>query len=161
VSPAGEVLVGLTIAVGLVGVVVPLLPGVSLVWAAILVWALVTGSAVGWATFAAATFVLLASQVAKYVLPGRRLTSAGVPRWTLLAGAVAGIVGFFVIPVIGLFIGFPLGVYVAELLRLRSWSTAWPSTRSALQAVGLSLAIELLGACLATGIWIVVVIAGG
>jgi len=46
VSPT-EVLVALAILVGLVGVIVPILPGLLLVLAAILVWAVSEGSATG------------------------------------------------------------------------------------------------------------------
>ena len=55
--------------------------------------------------------------VVKYVVPGRRLKAAGVPTSTLLLGAALGVVGFFVIPVVGLLVGFVLGVYLAELRR--------------------------------------------
>lgn len=42
-----EVLVALAIAVGLVGVVVPVVPGALLVWAAILVWGIDIGTPTG------------------------------------------------------------------------------------------------------------------
>src|SRR3954466_14947913 len=45
VSELEVVIVGLAIATGIVGVVVPVLPGSLLVWAAIAVWALAVGSA--------------------------------------------------------------------------------------------------------------------
>ena len=47
--------------------------------------------------------------------PMKRMRAADVGTKTLLAGAVLGIIGFFVIPVVGLVIGFVLGVYLAEL----------------------------------------------
>ena len=50
-----EVLVALAILVGLVGVLVPILPGLVLVLAAVLVWAVDEGSATGWVVFAVAT----------------------------------------------------------------------------------------------------------
>jgi hypothetical protein len=59
-----------------------------------------------------------------------------------------------VIPVVGLFIGFPLGVYLSELARLHDSSKAWPSTRKALGAVAFSLLLELATGLLAAGVWI-------
>ena len=53
------------------------------------------------------------------------------------------VVGFFVIPVVGFFIGFPLGVYLEERRRLGRHASAWRSTREALRAMGLSIVIEL------------------
>src|SRR4051794_24962948 len=110
-STAGLLIVGLAIAVGLVGILVPVLPGVLLVLGAIFVWAYVVGSTTAWTVFGAAAGIIVVTQVMKYVIPGRSLKASQVPRSTLLTGAVVGIVGFFVVPVIGLPIGFVLGVY--------------------------------------------------
>jgi hypothetical protein len=62
--------------------------------------------------------------------------------------------------VLGLFLGFVLGVYLAELLRLREHALAWPSTRHALRAVGWSILIELAAGLLATAVWITGMIVG-
>jgi hypothetical protein len=67
------------------------------------------------------------------------------------------VVGFFVIPVVGLFLGFVLGVYLAELRRVGS-AGAWPSTVHSLKAVGWSIVIELVFALLATWTWVVGVV---
>ena len=158
VSSLGLVLVGAAILVGLIGVVVPVLPGALLVLAAILVWASEEGGRGAWVAFAVATTFIAASQVVKYTLPGRRMRDAGVPNSSLLAGALLGIVGFFVVPVVGLFLGFVLGVYAAERRRLRVHADAWPSTKLALRAVGLSVLIELAGALLAATAWLVAVV---
>ncbi|MFI6871399.1 DUF456 domain-containing protein [Nocardia sp. NPDC050406] len=158
-SASGEVLVGLAILIGLVGVVLPVLPGVLLIAAAIGVWAFVTGGATAWTVFAVCATLLVASGVIKYAWPGRKLKEAGVPNRSLLIGAILGIVGFFVIPVIGLFVGFVLGVYLSELNRLQTQQTAWVSTKHALKGVGLSILIELFGALLAAGVWLVAALA--
>src|SRR4051794_3519252 len=149
VSDPALVLVGLAITLGIVGVVVPVLPGALLVWAAILVWALAVGSATGWAVLACATVVIGVAQVVKVLIPGRRLRDAGVPRQSLWVGAGVAVVGFFVIPVVGLFLGFPLGVYAEERRRLGAHAPAWESTVHALRAIGLSIAIELGAATVA------------
>jgi uncharacterized protein YqgC (DUF456 family) len=147
-----EVLVALAIAVGLVGVIVPILPGSLLVLGAVLVWAWQLGTPTAWAVFAVATTFLALGSIVKYVVPGRRLQESGIPRSTLFLGALVGIIGFFVIPVIGLLIGFVLGVYLAELRRVGTHA-AWPATRHALMAVGLSLLIELVSCLLAATTW--------
>ena len=113
-----ELLVALAIAVGLVGILVPVLPGSVLVLAAILVWAWDVGGATAWVVFGIAAAVLVAGGVVKYLVPNRRLKDAGIPASTQWIGAALGVVGFFVIPVVGLFLGFVLGVYLAEYHRL-------------------------------------------
>ncbi|MEH6796812.1 MAG: DUF456 domain-containing protein [Rhodococcus sp. (in: high G+C Gram-positive bacteria)] len=153
-SALGEVLVGLVILVGLVGIVVPILPGTILIFAAVGVWAWFTGGAAAWTVFAIATVLLVLSGVVKYTWPGRRMREAGVPMRSLMVGGLLGIVGFFVIPVVGLFIGFIAGVYVAEIPRHRNYSEAWRSTVHATKAAGLSILVELFGALLASAVWL-------
>jgi uncharacterized protein len=147
-----EVAVGLAILVGLVGIVLPVLPGTFVILAAVVVWATETGGAPAWTVMGVATAFLAVGAVAKFLLPGRRLKAA-VPTPTLVAGALLAVVGFFVIPVVGVFVGFPLGIYLAERQRVGA-AAAWPSTRVALRAIGLSILIELAAGTLAAGTWV-------
>jgi len=147
------VLAGLIIVIGLAGIVVPFLPGLPLVWGGVLLWALGRHDAAGWLTLAVATGLLALGTIAKYLLPGRRLREAGVPGASLVAGGVLGVVGFFVVPVIGAVLGFVLGVYLSERIRLGGGG-AGASTRRALAAVGWSVAIELLAGLLIATTWV-------
>lgn len=149
-----EVLVAVVIAVGLAGILVPVLPGSVLVLAGVLVWALDVGGSVAWVVFAVVTVLLAAGTVVKYAVPGKRLKTAGIPASTQWAGAALAIVGFFVVPVVGIFLGFVLGIYLAEHRRVGA-AQAWPSTTHALKAVGLSILIELAAGVLAAGAWVV------
>lgn len=148
-----DVVTGLVILLGLVGVVVPLLPGVVLIAVAVVVWAAVVGGPVAWTAAGVVVAVLGAGAVVKYVVPGRRLAEAGIPRRTLVAGGLAALVGFFVVPVVGLLLGFVGGVYVSERQRVGA-AEAWPATVAALRAVGLSLLIELGSGLVAAGVWL-------
>ena len=152
------VLVGIAIAVGIVGIVIPVLPGSLLSLAAIFVWALEEQSTTGWTVLAMAVALIGASQVVKYVVPERKLRDAGVPRRSTVIGVLLAIVGFFVIPVVGMFIGFPLGVFLSEWQRLGENGRAWESTKHALRATGLSILIELVGTLLAAGLWLAAVL---
>jgi ABC-type phosphate transport system permease subunit len=75
-----------------------------------------------------------------------------------VAGALLGLVGMVVVPVVGLPLGFVLGVYLAELTRLRTHRAAWPSTVEAMRGVGLSVLIGLCAAVAATGVWLAVAV---
>lgn len=153
-STGGIVLVALAIAVGIVGIVVPLLPGTLLVLAAIAVWAIIENNVTAWVTLGVVTAVLAVSTLIKYLWPMRRMREADVRTVSLAAGAVLGIIGFFVIPVVGLVIGFVLGIYLAELANRRDQRVAWTSTKHALKGVALSVGVELCGALLATATWV-------
>jgi uncharacterized protein len=153
VSTGGIVLVAIAIAIGLIGIVMPLLPGILLVYAAILVWAVVEHNVTSWATLGVVTVLVGATTLIKYMWPMKRMRAADVGTGTLLVGAVLGIIGFFVVPVVGLFIGFVLGVYLAELASRREHRVAWTSTKQALKGVALAVLVELAGALLATTAW--------
>lgn len=151
----GDVAVGLVIVTGLAGVVVPVLPGLVLVLGAVLVWSLERQDVTGWVVLGVVAAVFAVGQVVKYLLPGRRLREAGVPTSTMLLAALLGVIGFFVIPVVGVFVGFVLGVYLAERLRRGSHAAAWPSTKHALKAAGWSVLIELAAGLLMAAVWLV------
>jgi hypothetical protein len=119
----------------------------------VLVWAAQDGSTVAWGVFGLAAVLLVVGALVKYTVPGRRLEAAGVPRRSLMAGGLVGIVGFFVVPVIGLFLGFMVGVYLAEALRLDT-RQAWPSTKHAVKAASLSILIELAAGLFAATVWL-------
>ena len=104
----GELVVAAIIFLGLCGVVVPVLPGLTLILAAIAVWAFVVG---GWAwlVLAIAAGFLGGAAAVKYLVANKSMKNSGVPGRTVIAGGLLGIVGFFVVPVVGLIIGFVLG----------------------------------------------------
>lgn len=154
-DPFGELLVGVAVAIGIVGAIIQLYPGSIIVLAAVAVWGVVTGGAVGWTVVVVATLAVVLAGVAKYLLAGRYLTGAGVPGRTMVVGAALGVVGFFVVPVVGLPLGFVLGVYLAETARRRNHADAWRATLVAMKATGLTILIELAGALVATGAWVV------
>src|ERR1700694_4706939 len=156
-SAVGVLLIALAIAIGLVGIVVPVLPGALLVFGAIAVWAVVEHTTASWVTLGVLAPLLATTTLIKYLWPVRRMRRAEVGTWSLLAGAVLGIIGFFAIPVLGLLIGFVLGVYLAELAYRRDQWLAWASTVHALKGVALSVGVELTGALLATAAWAVAV----
>ena len=152
---ASTVLAGVLVAIGIVGVVVPGLPGLLVVWAGVLLWAVLhDGGPARWTILALATFLAVLGTVVKYLLPGRSMRQTGVPTRSLVAGGVLAMVGFFVVPVVGLFLGFVLGVFLAEWVRLSQPGLAWPSTMSAVKAVGFSMLIELFFALTIAAVWV-------
>ena len=148
-----SVIASLVLLVGLAGIIVPVLPGSILVGAAIVGWAAFTGGQTAWVAAGIAVTLLVVGTVVKFAVPHRRLRETGVPTSTIVVGGVLGIVGFFAIPFIGLFVGFIGGVWLAEAVRLGA-GEAWPSTKAAVGAVGLSILIELTAALLATAVFI-------
>lgn len=151
--PTVSVLAGLAILVGLAGIAVPVLPGLVLVWGSVLVWSLVARDAVAWGVLVISSALAISGWLLQYLIPGRRMRAAGVPNRSTLIGLFAGIVGFFVIPVLGLPVGFVAGVYLAELARVGK-GQAWDSTRAAVAAAMISCGIELTTGLLIAGAFV-------
>lgn len=150
-----ELLLLVVMLAGLVGVLFPVLPGLLLIGLAGLIWAWGDGGGVArWSVFAAMVAVLLVGTVAKYALPARSARTTGAPRSTVLLGAIGAVVGFFVIPVVGLVIGGVGAVFLAELNRLGDAGSAWRSTRAVLVGIGFGVLIELTAGLLAILVWV-------
>jgi uncharacterized protein YqgC (DUF456 family) len=92
---------------------------------------------------------------ASAVLTGRKLKQHSIPSRSVMVGIVLGVVGMFIIPVVGLFVGFAAGLLLSELLRTRVVSTALASSWAALKATGLGMIVEFGLACLAASTWVV------
>lgn len=138
------VLVALAMLVGIIGTIVPLLPGLPIVWAAALVYGVVEGfGVVGWICFAIITIVGIGGAVAGFVVPQRQVKGGGAPFSTTVAGVTGAVIGFFVIPIIGIVVGAIVGVLVAERARTQSWALAWASTKRAIYGFGLGALVQM------------------
>lgn len=78
--------------------------------------------------------------------------------WPVYVAIAAAVVGFFVIPFLGLPIGFLAGLYVAESLRLKDWRKGLDNTWIALKALGTGILIEFSLAVLSTFTFAIAVI---
>ncbi len=71
-----------------------------------------------------------------------------------MAGALGGLVGFFVIPVVGLPIGAVLAVLAAEQRRLGDLHRAWVTTRGVIVGFGVGLLVELSAGLVMVATWV-------
>lgn len=156
-ATAVTVLTAVAIMVGIAGTVIPVLPGSLLVAAVVLVWAMVLHTPVAWVTAAVVAAVAGFGGAAGHLFTGRRLIATGVPKSTLLIAGVVGLVGFFVVPVVGLPLGIVTGVYGSEAARSArlggGHASAWLSTKATLKALGLGMLIEATCTAAAGAVW--------
>lgn len=155
-----QLLFGIAMAVGLLGVVVPVVPGLLLVLVAAVLWGLEVGSWQGWLVVAVMAMVMAVGTWTKYQVPGRELTEMSLSTRTWVLAVGGGIVGFFVVPVIGLLVGFVVGIHLGERVDRGSHRAGWASTRRVLGGVGKGIAIEFAAGFLAVVTWVTAVLAG-
>ncbi|MFE2153287.1 DUF456 domain-containing protein [Streptomyces lavendulae] len=147
-------LVGLVLLLGVLGVMVPGVPGTWLVWAGVLWWALNERSGPAWTLLVAATALLLVVQVVKWLLPPRRLRGTAANRRMAVYAGTGAVLGFVLIPVIGSVPGFVGGIYLCERRRLGTHGEAWSSVRAVMRAVGTSVLVELVACLCVTAAWL-------
>jgi uncharacterized protein YqgC (DUF456 family) len=154
-----DVLVAVAMLVGLVGTVLPVLPGLVLIMGAAIVWAVWGGAGVlGWGVALVILGIGAAGIIATYVIPARRASAVGAPNWVLAVGAAGVVAGFFLIPVVGALIGGPVAILVAEFVRLRDLGGAWRSTGEALKGMGIGIGIQLAAGVVMISLWVMAVV---
>lgn len=155
------VFVGLAVALGVVGTVLPILPGLLLVWAATVVYGLVEGfGTTGWIAIVLISAIALVGSGLGLVLPHRAAGSSGAARWSVWLAFAVGVVGFFVVPIVGLPLGVVVGLFVAEVTRTKQPELAWQSTLATLKAFGVSTLVQLAAGLLMAAVWLAWVILG-
>lgn len=147
------------LAVAAVGTVYPVLPGSLLAIGTLLAWALVVGSQAAWTAAIVAALVAAAGWSAGTVLTGRTLRRQRIPGRSILVAVIGGVIGMFVVPLFGLFVGFGAGLLASEYARRHDLHAALSSSAAALKAMGLGILIEFVMVCLACSVWTVGVIA--
>lgn len=150
------VLCGVAILVGVAGTILPVLPGSILIGLSLLAWAMWGGAGTtGWVVFAIGLVFVLAGMAAAAILTGRKLKQHSIPSRSVAVGLVLGVAGMFLIPVVGLFVGFAAGLLLSELQRTRVLSSAVASSWAALKATGMGMLAEFGLACLSASTWVI------
>lgn len=133
--------------VGLVGLVIPIFPGIPIIWLAALVyggfqlaWGRMDGW--GWFFFVLITLLMIVGTGIDNVIITRKLRETGTPWKSILIGYAIGIVSSLVLTPFAALLMTPVGLYAAEYWRLRNARRAFASTRSWI--VGFSWALLAL-----------------
>ncbi len=152
------VLVAFTMALALLGTVIPAFPGPILAWIAALIFGFVAGfDGAGVAFFGVITILTIISYVAVLRIPMRTTESRGASRAALVTGAVGAVVGFVVIPVIGFVVGGAAGVYATER-RTQPHGQAWSATKGVIIGFGISALVQLVIGVVVAIVWLIWVV---
>lgn len=139
--------------VALGGIIFPILPGSPVAIITMIAWAWILGSTASWATGVIAAALALLGWSAALVLTGRTMRRERIPNTPILIATVAAIVGFFVIPFFGIFVGFALGLFGAEYYRRRDPAAAFRASIEALKAMGIGMLVEIGCIIVAIGVF--------
>jgi hypothetical protein len=153
------IVAGLLLAVAAIGTVYPALPGSALAVITLLAWAWIIGSSAAWIAAAMGSCIAAVGLAASATLTGRRLKQQQIPKRSIAVAMVSAVVGTFLIPVVGLFVGFGAGLLVSEYARRRDFRSSLKSSAETLKAMGMGVLVEFCMVCLAGSVWTIGVIA--
>jgi uncharacterized protein YqgC (DUF456 family) len=144
--------------VGLFGLIVPVFPGLTIMWLATLVYALVQNAAdkmTGWDWFAFViiSLLMIGGNIADNIIIARKMRDHFIPWGSILLAFAAGIIAsIFFTPIIGL-VAAPLGLFLAELRRLKNRDEAIKSTRAYMIGWGWAFGARFTIGLAITGLW--------
>ena len=139
-----NIIISLVMAVGLFGMVLPIYPGVTIIWVAVLVHALATQFAFLeiW-VLVVHTILMIGGTLVDNLLMGGKARQAGASWGSIAGGLLAGVVGTFVFPPLGGIIAAPTLLFLLEYARLRDSQEAWDVTKGLLTGWGLAFIARL------------------
>ncbi|MBI3244277.1 MAG: DUF456 domain-containing protein [Chloroflexi bacterium] len=144
----------LVMAVGLIGTLLPALPGIELIWLATLGYGVFSGwGKWGVFLFILITLTLVVGEVVIWWLTNTTAAKTGASWQAVLLSIILGLIGMFVIPVVGALIGAMLGVFLVEYRRRRDWREALKATTGVLWGAGLSFGAQVIFALAMMGFW--------
>ncbi len=144
------------ILVGLVGLIIPIFPGIVVIWLATLAYGIVVGfNLLGIIFFVVLTLLMIAGTTADNFLMAAGSRKGGASWWTIAAGLLAGTIGTIVFPPFGGLIAAPLVILLIEFLRVREFNQAWRATGGLVAGWGLSFFVRLGIGVLMLVLWLV------
>jgi uncharacterized protein len=152
------VVAGVLLAVAAIGTVYPVLPGSPLAIVTLIVWGWVIGSPATWTAALIGALLAAVGWSASLVLTGRKLKQQQIPGRSIVVATAAAVICMFLIPVVGLFVGFGAGLLASELVRRDDLKAAAVSSLEALKATGIGILVEFAMVCLAASVWTIGVV---
>jgi uncharacterized protein YqgC (DUF456 family) len=133
------ILIQLAMLVGLFGLLIPIFPGITVIWAAALVYGLVFEFGTwGIGIFVVITLLMIAGLLADNVLMGAGARKGGASWLTIAVALLAGLVGTLLFPPFGGLIAIPVAIFLLEFIRSRNLHQTWLAMRGLIAGWGLA-----------------------
>ena len=129
--------------VGLFGLLVPVFPGIVVMWLAILGYGIVKGfGSLGFVLFVIITLLMLVGTVVDNLFMGAGARKGGAAWSSIGVALVAGVLFTIIAPPIGGLIAAPAAVLLLEYTRHKDWEKAWQALRGLATGWGLSFIVR-------------------
>ena len=141
---------------GLFGLVIPVVPGLVIIWVAALGYGIAAGfGTLGWIMFAIISFLMATGSVIDNFLMGTQARQSGASWISIATALVFGIAGNFVLPVIGGLIAALLALFIAEWIRRKNWRESLKSVGGMAWGCGWAFVIRFIMGVVMIGRWMI------
>lgn len=141
---------------GLLGLIIPIFPGLVVIWLASLGYGIAVGfDVLGWVMFAIITVLMIIGSLIDNILMGTKAHKSGASWLSILAALIFGIAGTFVVPVLGSIIAALLALFIAEWIRRKNHQEAWKAALGMMTGYGMAFAIRFIMGLVMIGLWMI------
>jgi uncharacterized protein YqgC (DUF456 family) len=136
-------------------VLLPILPGLVIIWAAALAYGLLTGfaSTTGIVLFVVITLLMIAGSVVDNFLMGASAHKTGASMASVTVALVAGMIGSFFLPLFGGILLSLVALFALEYFRRRSLREALISTRGMAMGCGWAVVLRFVMGLVMIGLY--------
>jgi len=150
------VVIGVTMLAGLLGLLTVVIPGLTIIWAAALVYGLVEGFTTwGWVIFAFMTFQMIVGVASDNVIMGASAKTTGASWLSIIVALGGGVVGSIAFPPFGGIIAALIGIFVVEWIKRKDLKKAWESFKGLASGCGWAVAFRFFIGCIMVCLWLV------
>jgi uncharacterized protein YqgC (DUF456 family) len=155
-----EIFTLLALIVGLLGLIVPVFPGLVIMWLGTLVYAIIQSAAGNmsgwkWFLFGVITVLMITGSIVDNIIIARKMRDKYIPWSSILWAFAAGVVAsLFFTPLIGL-VAAPAGLFLAESSRLKNRDAAIDSTKAYMIGWGWAFGARFLIGLVMMGFWMI------
>lgn len=141
---------------GLVGLLFYVIPGLTIIWLAILAYGIVNGFTV-WSgiLFGVITLLMLGGNLVDNLMMGDQARKTGASWLSIIVALVLGVAGTFILPPFGGILFAAVGIFVVEWIRRKDFKEGLKSTGGILKGCGLSVVVRVFIGIVMIGLWVI------
>ncbi|MDP1548404.1 MAG: DUF456 domain-containing protein [Anaerolineales bacterium] len=133
---------------GLVGLLVPIFPGLTIMWIGTLIYAIIQAANenmtwVDWTLFGFITLLMIGGNIIDNIIIAKHVREKDVPWSSILLAFAAGIIVSLIFTPLGGMVAAPAGLFLAEWRRLKDRNNAFANTKAWMTGFGWAIAAKM------------------
>ena len=150
-----QIIVAVVMIISLFSLAIPVMPGLTIIWLASLIYGLLTGlNSTSSIILATITLLMIIGNFIDNLLMGAKARLKGASWQSFHRFSAAAVAGSFLMPPFGGFIAAIIVLFTIETVRLNNWHKAFESTRGMALGCGYAFFARFAIGLIMIGLWI-------